>query len=172
MHVRQHQPSQRLPLDHRNCTITATNFASSPSATRRPSGVQKGRQRPLGTGPIMTPVLTGRSLHFYPQMGIARPQTLALALSLGRLSASSNLCPRHETFDYCNLFLPHPVLSVGITSIHKGSTCARAIASKQTHSTSRVEFQHRLHQLSYPRKQQQQPFQRCICIPLQLDYRS
>lgn len=110
MHVRQHQPSQRLPLDHRNCTITATNFASSPSATRRPSGVQKGRQRPLGTGPIMTPVLTGRSLHFYPQMGIARPQTLALALSLGRLSASSNLCPRHETFDYRNLFLPHPVL--------------------------------------------------------------
>ena len=134
--------------------------------------IRKGRQHRLGTGPTMAPVLTGRSLHFYPQMGIARPQTLALALSLGRLSASSNLCPRHETFDYCNLFLPHPVLSVGITSIHKGSTCARAIASKQTHSTSRVEFQHRLHQLSYPRKQQQQPFQRCICIPLQLDYRS
>lgn len=58
---------------------------------------------------MMAPVLTGWSLHFCPQMGIARPQTLALALSLGRLSASSNLCPRHETFDYRNLFLPHPL---------------------------------------------------------------
>lgn len=35
---------------------------------------------------------------------------MALALSLGRLSASSNLCPRLETFDYRNLFLPHPAL--------------------------------------------------------------
>jgi hypothetical protein len=118
--ARQHLPSQRLSLNHRNCTVTATDFASSPSATRRPSGAQKRRQRPLGPGPIMAPVLTGRSLHFYPQMGIARPQTLALALSLGRLSASSNLCPRHETFDYRNLFLPHPVLQYHVDpqSIH------------------------------------------------------
>lgn len=45
-----------------------------------------------------------------PQMGVARPQTLALALSLGTLSPSSNLCSSCETFDYRNLFLPHPAL--------------------------------------------------------------
>lgn len=167
MHVRQHQPSQRLPLDHRNCTITATNFASSPSATRRPSGVQKGRQRPLGTGPIMTPVLTGHciSTHRWGSHG-HKPWLWPYRWGDSAHPPISARGTRHLiTVIYsCRILF----FSAGITSIHKGSTCVRAIASKQTRSTFRVKFQHRLRQLSYSRKkqqqQQQQPSQRCICM--------
>jgi hypothetical protein len=78
-------------------------------------------------------------------MGIARPQTLALALSLGRLSASSNLCPRLETFDYRNLFLPHPALQHHADP--QGSTTAYAMALKQTPSSFWAKSQHHLRQL-------------------------
>ncbi|KAJ4988176.1 hypothetical protein SVAN01_06272 [Stagonosporopsis vannaccii] len=89
------------------------------------------------------PALTGQLMRLCPQMGIARPQTLALALSLRRLSASSNLCPTLETFDY-------------------RSTAARAMAFQQTHSILWAQFQHRPASIvsCYSRKTLRQPGRR------------
>src|SRR5690242_14192427 len=123
------------------------------SVTRQVLG-QNDASTSLRTGLMRPPALTGQSLRLCPQMGIARPLALALALSLGRLSASSNLCLTLETFNYRNLFLPHPASSCldHHADLLGGPIAARAqwyihssILSKHARSLG-AQFKHHLRQ--------------------------